>query len=535
MWIAGAALSIAACSDKPTGPSTGASLLAQKQPELASRFRADRHSGRQKYADHGRRPDWGRSGAAAITAQALVDKTGLADLTVTSYAASDTTTPAGSIVSVVVFGFASGPVRGHGGGDYQLFFRAFSPLGGGSSFTVSLNGLTPGLRLRVVALVRGISGGRTDIVTVTTVVLKGPDLAVSGASGAAEAIVGMPVLVTAVVSELNGQVGAHTDCDLFDGAVKVDSAPNIWVDAGSSVSCAFAPTFGTPGPHVLVVRADNVSPRDYDPSNNSATLTLPVLAALELGMLPPGYLPAFVFGAQASDVQGSYADSTWTYDYDPSGAPLDSLVADTSDTGRLQSSAFYGTVYNEVAFPLAQWTLGQSSGGASLDTLNAVNVTPDPGGAAGVSCASRSSGGVLRLLCAYDPDPIFPLGRTTVDYVRFAGLVTYESRSYAYVYGGGPCVDSGSCWDDNAVNQATGTVTAWGPTFTITASVKAGGFTYSAVGPVPLATSAVNTNQPKSCSTTTYFFGTHIFCESLTVAQTIVGGTLYGVGVTTSP
>lgn len=535
LWAAALMLGAAACAEQPTSPGDGASLVTGSQPEMASHSRGGRHSGREKYADHGHRADWGRSGAAAITAQALVDKTGLADLVVTSYAAGDTTTPAGSIVWVQVFGLADNPGRGRDHDAYQLFFRSFGPGDGGSRFTASLAGLTPGLRLRIVASVRGVSGRRTDVVTAATVVLKGPDLAVSGVGGAAQGIVGMPVLITAVVMELNGQVGAHADCDLYDGADKVDSAPGIWVDAGSSVSCAFAPTFGTPGPHALVVRAEKVSLRDYDPSNNSASLTLPVLAALELGALPPGYLPAFVFDASATDVAGSYADSTWTYDFGTGGAPLDSLFADTSDVGRLQSSAFHGTIYNEVTFPLVRWTLGQSSGGRSLDTLDVAGVTADPGSAAGTSCATRTGGGVLRLICAYDPDPIFPLGRTTVDYVRFAGLVTYESRSYEYVYGGGPCVDSASCWDDNAVNQATGTITAWGPAFTISASVQSGGFTYRAVAPVPLATSTVNTNQPKTCSTTTYPFGTHIFCESLRVVQTIVGGSGHGVGTTTAP
>jgi len=532
-WSAATALALAACEEQPTRPSADVSLVAATQPALASHAHGGRHSGRERYADHGHRPDWGRSGGAAVSAQALVDKTGRADLVVTSYAARDTTTPAGTIVTLVVSALASGYGRWHGA-DVVLFVRTFTHLAGGGSDTVSLPGVTPGLELRVLALVRDAGGRRTDVVTATTVVLKGPDLAVGSMSGAAQALVGMPVLVTAVVTELNGQVGARADCNLYDGAAKVDSAPGIWVDAGSAVTCAFAPTFGTSGPHVLVARVENVAPRDYDPGNNAGTLTLPVLAGLELGVLPPGYLPAFVFDAGAADVVGSYADTTWTYDFDPSGAPLDSLYADTADTGRLQTSEFHGTIYDAVPFPVARWSLGQSSGGASLDTLEAVNVA-GAAGAAGVACADRSSGGVLRLLCVYDPDAVFPLGRTTVDYVRFAGLVTYESRSYEYVYGGGPCVDSASCWDDNAANQATGAAGPWASPLTVTARVEAGGFTYRALAAVPLATSLVTTNLPKTCSTTTYPFGTHVFCEALRVAQTVTGGTLHGVGSTTSP
>jgi len=529
-----ALLTLAACSEPTTRPSAAVSLVAGSQPALVSRSHGEWHSGRVKYADHGHRPAWGRSGGAALSAQALVDKAGLADLVVTSFASRDTTAPAGSIVSLAVSGLASGRGRWKGEDGPPLFVRTFTHLGGGSSDTVSLSGVTPGLKLLIVALVRDGGGRRTDVVTATTVVLKGPDLAVSSMSGAAEALVGMPVLVTAVVSELNGQVGARADCDLYDGTLKVDSAPGVWVDAGSTVSCAFAPTFGTPGPRSLVARVENVAPRDYDPANNSGTFTLAVLSGLEVGVLPPGYLPAFVFDARAADVVGSYADTTWTYDFDPSGAPLDSLYADTSDTGRLQTSEFHGTIYNEVPFPLARWSLGQSSGGAGLDTLDARNVA-GASGAAGVTCADGSSGGVLRLVCAYDPDAVFPLGRTTLDYVRFAGLVTYESRSYEFVYGGGPCVDWASCWDDNAANQATGVAGPWVSPLTVTARIEAGGFTYRALAPVPLATSQATTNLPKICSTTTYTFGTHVFCESLHVAQTVVGGTLHAVGTTTSP
>ena len=534
-WVSvcGAMLALAACSEPPTRPAS-VTMLAGGQAVLASHGRSGRHSGHEKYADHGHRPAWGRSGGAAIAAQALVDRSGVADLVVTSYAARDTTTPAGSIVSIAVFAVPNR--RGHwkGEDDRRLLFREFLHLNGGSGDTVSLRGALPGLALRVVALVRDASGRRTDVVTTTTVVLKGPDLAVTSVSGASVAIVGLPVLVTAVVSELNGQVGTRADCNLYDGSLKVDSAPGVWVDAGSTVTCAFAPTLGTPGPHTLVARAENEAPRDYDPSNNADSLDLTVLATLDLSSLPPGYLPAMVFDARAADVVGSYADTTWTYDFDTGGAPLDSLYADTSDTGRQQTSELHGIIYAEVSFPLARWSLGQSTAGASLDTLDAAAV-PGVAGAAGVTCADRSSGGVLRLLCAYDPDPIFPLGHTTLDYVRFAGLVTYESRSYEFVYGGGPCVDSASCWDDNAANQATGAAAPWGSTLAISARVVAGGLTYRAAATLPLQASLVSVSQPRTCSTTTYFFGSHVFCESLHVAQTVVSGSGRGVGTTTSP
>jgi len=535
IWVSvcGAMVALSACSEPPTKPG-GATMLDAGQAALASHARSGRHSGREKYADHGHRPDWGRAGRAAIAAQALVDRRGVADLVVTSFAARDTTTPAGSILSLAVFAVPNRGAHGNGEKGYQLLYRVFPNRGGGSSDTVSLRGVAPGLALRVVALVRDVSGRRTDVVTTTTVVLKGPDLAVTSMSSASVAITGLPVLVTAVVSELNGQVGARADCNLYDGAARVDSAPGVWVDEGSAVTCAFAPVLGTPGPHTLVARVENVAPRDYDPSNNADSLTLTVLATLDLSSLPPGYLPAMVFDARAADVVGNYADTTWTYDFDPRGAPLDSLYADTSDTGRLQTSELHGIIYAEVPFPLARWSLGQSSGGASLDTLDAALV-PGVAGAAGVTCADRSSAGVLRLLCAYDPDPIFPLGHTTLDYVRFAGLVTYESRSYEFVYGGGPCVDSASCWDDNAANQATGAAGPWSATLTMTARIAAGGFTYRALAAVPLATSQVSVSQPKTCSTTTYGFGSHVFCESLHVVQTVVSGSGRGVGTTTSP
>src|SRR5262249_3409393 len=115
-----------------------------------------------------------------------------------------------------------------------------------------------GSRIQVQANVRGIDGRRTDVVTLTETVKLGPalhvDLSIPGG-----AVVGTPVVITATVTETNGQVGTRTDCVLYVDGQPVDRADDIWVDAGDAVSCAFSYTFPRAGTYQVEVRASGGS------------------------------------------------------------------------------------------------------------------------------------------------------------------------------------------------------------------------------------------------------------------------------------
>ena len=80
--------------------------------------------------------------------------------------------------------------------------------------------------------------------------------------------VNMPVKMVAVVSELNGSIGARTDCVLYVNDVEADRAAAIWVDSGDSVSCAFSPTLTALGTNRAEGARRGVDPGDWDMANN---------------------------------------------------------------------------------------------------------------------------------------------------------------------------------------------------------------------------------------------------------------------------
>ena len=87
------AVMVAGCAPESTSVS-GTALASAVRSDTRWRFNS------QKYRDTGSHPATGRSGSAALQAEALVDASGAVNLVVTSYRASDIlTTPAGSPIS----------------------------------------------------------------------------------------------------------------------------------------------------------------------------------------------------------------------------------------------------------------------------------------------------------------------------------------------------------------------------------------------------------------------------------------------------
>jgi hypothetical protein len=104
-----------------------------------------------------------------------------------------------------------------------------------------------GSNIGVQANIIGVDGSRTDVVTVTEMVKLRPDLTVGQITNPDHAQIGIPVEITALVSERNGDVGATADCVLSADGVEIDRANGIWIDANRSVSCMFRPIFSMVG------------------------------------------------------------------------------------------------------------------------------------------------------------------------------------------------------------------------------------------------------------------------------------------------
>jgi hypothetical protein len=103
-----------------------------------------------------------------------------------------------------------------------------------------------------------------------------PDISVDRILAPTQARIQMPIQISAVISENNGDVGARADCVLAVDGVDVGRANGIWVDAGRSVSCVFNHIFATAGAKQLAVRAISVNPGDWNASNNTFTQAITI-------------------------------------------------------------------------------------------------------------------------------------------------------------------------------------------------------------------------------------------------------------------
>lgn len=209
-----------------------------------------------KYNDSGIKPASGRSGGATIEARALIGKDGVGAVEVTSD---------GNLEKVQVKRVAA---------DVTSNFTGLS----GNTFTATVDGLVLDESVQVQANVTGVDGARMDVVTATTTVALRPDLAVTAVTAAPHAVANGPVRIGATIRELNGDTGARASCVLSVAGMDVDRADDIWVDAGSSVSCSFLTTFASAGEKSFSVRVENIRPGDDDASNNSADGSMKVYA-----------------------------------------------------------------------------------------------------------------------------------------------------------------------------------------------------------------------------------------------------------------
>ena len=234
-----------------------------------------------KYKDSGVKPATGRAGSATLEARALIGK----DHVTTVEVASN-----GTLEKVQVKLTANDVTRN------------FNNLAAGNAFSTTFDDLTHGEPVQVQANVTGADPSRTGVVTVSTSVARRPDLAVVSVSAPPHGYVYGPMRVSAVVRELNGETGARANCVLSVDGADVDRADNIWVDAGGTVTCTFAPEFTSAGDKQLAVRVENARPADDDGANNSASSATKI------------YDQAEQFAYWTADARDTEFEYTWNQD-----------------------------------------------------------------------------------------------------------------------------------------------------------------------------------------------------------------------------
>jgi hypothetical protein len=218
-----------------------------------------------KYSDTGVKNASGRAGSASIEARALLNRDDSATVEVTTGGFEGGTAP-GTIAKV--------QVKVPTGGDPVT--KNFNDLDSGGTFSGNVSGVTNGDTITVQANVRDIDPARTDVVTAQATVAKRPDLAVTGIARPSTAIYNNIGRIRGIIRELNGEVGARANCRLLLNGVEVDRAENIWVNAGGTVQCAFAPLLELEGVVNATIVVDAVNPGDWDESNNTRTETFTV-------------------------------------------------------------------------------------------------------------------------------------------------------------------------------------------------------------------------------------------------------------------
>lgn len=146
--------------------------------------------------------------------------------------------------------------------DTHNFFDVPSPEG---AATLRLAGPARGERLQVRVHVK--DGPQHNLETETTV-LRRPDLTVSELRVPDDVVRTRPFDVTAVVSELGGDVGANARVELFDGMSRVAVA-NATVAPGAATAVGFHIALARPREHTLRAAVTDAVPAEWDVASNS--------------------------------------------------------------------------------------------------------------------------------------------------------------------------------------------------------------------------------------------------------------------------
>lgn len=347
--IAGAAALATACTDSTVlAPRTPKPPLTASVSALGPRS----HPNSQKYRDAGFQPAIGRSGSAVVSGRALVDKSGVTDVEVTTGTFDGPSS--GTLASAQVKAFTpSGDVA---------FTNNYNRLGTATA-DFSYRTLPHGANVQVQAVVQGVDGSRSSIVTLATSVHMRPDLVASQLYGAAASPVGAAVNFDGYVLERNGEVGARADCVLYANGAEIDRANGIWVDAAGLVACSMTHLFTEAGGYALELRVENVHPGDFATSNNVARAEIVIYTP------PPPPSGFRTFGFQAWDI----TDVSWWHSvstleqWDGTVETWDQIY---TRSGREQSASINGLIPRALDYHAPITLRGEmSTNGATVNTV----------------------------------------------------------------------------------------------------------------------------------------------------------------------
>ena len=388
-------------------------------------------SNAKKYRDMGLPAATGRSGSATLTARALLGKDGQTAVELTT-GALDAAAPApGQITKAQLK-----PLNSNG---EPLYARNFSGLTAGGTFSTVVKDLRRGQQVQAQANVAGIDPNRADVVTVVETVKLRPGLVVSHLNAPARSVVNTSVNLTAVVREVNGDVGARANLVLYVDGREADRADGVWVDANGVVSAAFTQTFTTEGVKRLEVRAERVAPGDYDAADNAAAASVEIVS-------PQVKLSYYASASDRTTLTRYVSDYAYNYS-DGSTVSRNASSYTTANDARAQDVTFYGWSYRSaIRFPIdvsvTELNDDAPAVSASFDGVEAdYSYTSDWGSYSYTSAFAYRQDyetGYYLYVNSYlvrDPEYGYNTDITQFSYSRHAGDVTYHSAStYSYYY-----------------------------------------------------------------------------------------------------
>ncbi|HYI12241.1 MAG TPA: hypothetical protein VEK57_24520 [Thermoanaerobaculia bacterium] len=370
----------------------------------------------------------GSAGATTVTVQALLNR----DLTTDVEIAAE----GGSIENVKLTAGGTTTNYNHENGVFSIS---------------GLTGLLRGDTVEIKAHITGASPG-TDIIRVTDTVKMRPNLTFVAVGGQRHALAGMPVNVHAVVQEMNGDLGARCNCVLYDGTTEIDRADGIWVDANSSVTCAFAPVLETPGEKDFWFRIENVVPGDYDLTDNQVHLSVTI------------HSPEEEFEQWTAEANDETYESYYR-------ARMSELESEQRRSGWRTSASFTATQRELIPGTNATISYRLATDGNTLIEFNDVPLTGWTH-QIGRPCGRATVGATRASLCSF----IRPVGATitTITVGTSSGDVTYYSIQWVRTYD----PETGT-YDYYTLNESSGQETEgiqqrFGSTVDMTVNVRSG-------------------------------------------------------------
>lgn len=494
----------------------------------------------------------GRQGAANMTARALLGKDGNTTIELTTNPTQGFDppgTPPGAF-SKVQFK----PLLANGN---VLFTQNFTTNTASGYYKFTWPTLHRAEQVQLQGNLTGIDRNRTDVVTVVENVKMRPDITVNNLTFPPTATINQTVNIAANVTEMNGDAGATATAQLYIDGALVDHASNVYVDAGGSVSVMFSYKFTGTGTHSIQVTAANVTPADWDTSNNSASASISVVSPTNL----PHYYASF--GSETGGFPYQYQFSEQI----ASGSTLIENVSETQSTvGKVQGSSLGGWTSqcgNGSVQPI-QWPINFSYSEAMdgtpaysfTDTLT--SPTQYAGTFSPIAICTDANGNVLYgtsfieyqsydnpgdhlafvdTFTYYDTSNNGVFVQNLVSGDRVFGDVTYMSQGFQCYYWSsqsGNCANFGAPGDyymwNSTTTQSYGVWENPGSIWSATVSAQdANAVTWSASASVPLRSDTYSEVLPYACTTSGPDSGgyTYTNCVGYNYSYVYVSGNVY--------